>query len=882
MKQLFKQRLLRHVIASACFTAAGWGLHVFAQEAPAECDALAAEPGAVASVSGVAFEAIDVDSALAACAAALELSPDEPRFSHQYGRALERAGKLQDAQRLYQWASDGGYALSDAALRRLAAGASTPPAGTSPSTQAAIVAERHVALGTALRRYANTLPPDPSDPLPLLAAIGHDPDDLLKWVSDNTRLAAYRGSLRGARGVLLDRAGNSLDRALLLATLLRNAGEEVRLARANLTAEQARALLDATAHVAPVPSLPVVSAEQTRSLLVAAGIDPSRVEDAARAAAHDHERFHALIDQRVATLLPAILDVAKVATDTASPPKIESVAALQDHFWVQLRTAQGWRNLDPHADRLGTALTPAETFDARTAPADSRHSVAIRVIVELQGDGVRREETVLEWTGAPDALIDRPITFSHAPRSMPQIGSWLTSGEFETRVLTALDSETAWTPLLHVGDEIHVDKLFTHDGQILDANLSALAIAGGEVGRIGSEVGALLEGAAGPVESAAAIPTAEWLEVEIKVPGAEPSIERRTVFDLLGPGARAAKARAVPTADALRDRGLRLLGVSWVLVTGATPSAAHFTHIATRDLAAMSDAAHAVALLPPSDVIDNTARVPTLPTTLYTFAIERMHNRSAVLVSPNVVMQHHRLGFSATTGVTESFEIDVVHNGVGEARDPFRSRVEQGVIDTVVEGLVLGDQPGNRNAALLHAEDVAAGRKWVTLDTAPLSTAPADFRARVESDLAAGWVVLVPATAGTASDRLAWWRIDPRTGTTLGMLPNGGGASLLEHALHVYHATHRFLCFVSIGLTLAGHTNAVVGVMMCAAGALAPHVGGALGGMVGGVVSADLGVIVGEAGAWGGMGLGGIIGGGGVIYHIAELLHLAGVGSGEH
>jgi hypothetical protein len=47
--------------------------------------------------------------------------------------------------------------------------------------------------------------------------------------------------------------------------------------------------------------------------------------------------------------------------------------------------------------------------------------------------------------------------------------------------------------------------------------------------------------------------------------------------------------------------------------------------------------------------------------------------------------------------------------------------------------------------------------------------------------LAAGYVVIAPAQPeATAADALAWWRIEPRNGTALGMLSSGGGAVLVE------------------------------------------------------------------------------------------------------
>ena len=58
---------------------------------------------------------------------------------------------------------------------------------------------------------------------------------LFEWVRGSPYWVPYRGSLRGPTGVLMDRLGSSLDRSLLLAELLRTAGHQARLVRAELS-----------------------------------------------------------------------------------------------------------------------------------------------------------------------------------------------------------------------------------------------------------------------------------------------------------------------------------------------------------------------------------------------------------------------------------------------------------------------------------------------------------------------------------------------------------------------------------------------------------------------------------------------------------------------
>jgi hypothetical protein len=813
-----------------------------AQDSPAdECDRLAAEPGVVAGFAGVTLDSIDAEPAMAACAAAVEQSPGNPRYSHQYGRALERAGRLQDARRLYEWAAGDGYAPAEAALQRLDA---IQSAGDSePSTEErAHAAQNFAALSAALRRYANTLPPDPADPLNLVAEVGADPDALFDWVAQHTRLVAYRGSLRDARGVLLDRAGNSLDRALLLVTLMRLTGQEARLAHATLSVDQARALLPASRREITPPPLRAESEDEMVALFVTAGVDSAMARQAAAEAAIQEKQVRALIQERFSAVFPVVRGhvSSAVADGNAAAEKV-ALAALQDHWWIQLRTGQGWRDLDPDGAALG-AVTPSETIDARSAPDAMRHAVTLRIVLELQDADGRREEKLLEWGGYTNELIDRPILFSHMPHGLATVEQLIATTDYRDRMMEALDRETAWVPILLVGAEAHTDKLFTRDGAVRTPDINAFVGSGGAIASLATQVSALFgeEQTAGPKP---AVPTAEWLEIEVRAPGEPPVIERRTVFDLVGPAAREAGTSIVPTPEQLRLRALELLSETKILITGATPADAHVARVAARDLAAIADALAAVVMEPADTVLDNLPQVPELPLGLYAFAGERLRDRPAALSGANVVLQHRRFSIDAGGNIQETAEIDIVYNTVRPAHDPFMARVEQGVMDTVVESVVLAGLPSSANAAAFHAEDIAAGRSWTRIASAggaELASAavPPDFRARVARDLDAGLIVLAPADIGAAAaeGRLAWWRIDPRTGTTLGMLPGGGGATLGEWAHKIYHIMHKAACAYSALGVAVGHTeNAMTGLgfALCVAGGVAPGGVGKVIGVVG-------------------------------------------------
>jgi hypothetical protein len=58
----------------------------------------------------------------------------------------------------------------------------------------------------------------------LLNGLDFDDNEIASFVVEEIAFESYAGSLRGAHGTLLARAGNALDQSLLLATLLNEAG----------------------------------------------------------------------------------------------------------------------------------------------------------------------------------------------------------------------------------------------------------------------------------------------------------------------------------------------------------------------------------------------------------------------------------------------------------------------------------------------------------------------------------------------------------------------------------------------------------------------------------------------------------------------------------
>ena len=86
------------------------------QKAPeTECDRLAGQPDdllRLSSVKGVTFDQISLPDAEIACKKAVEAYPNKPRLMFQYGRALQKAERYDEARRWYQKAADQGNAAA--------------------------------------------------------------------------------------------------------------------------------------------------------------------------------------------------------------------------------------------------------------------------------------------------------------------------------------------------------------------------------------------------------------------------------------------------------------------------------------------------------------------------------------------------------------------------------------------------------------------------------------------------------------------------------------------------------------------------------------------------------------------------------------------------
>ncbi len=647
-------------------------------------------------------------------------------------------------------------------------------------------------LYNGLERARAEIPRGTFDPQAVVTRVGTDPQQLTAWVRANTTWAPYRGSLRGPVGVLMDRMGNSLDRSLLLAELLRLSGHSVRLVRVRLSETAASGLLK---QVHPMASRrePGTPPPQSTPTGVRAEFQPfaavlRQLTDAART---NGRRRYEDARQRATTQSAALL--AAVGDSGSGPADDADMSAMSDHWLVQRRQGDAWTDLDPQpgASGPGETASPAEVItpgpDGRI-PLDARlcHELVIRVVAEQWAAGRLTERVALERTVRPSELIGQEITLRHLP------AEWLSDsptakGAGAARVLSRTEAlaQTQWTPVLSIGERRFAPAMVNANGSISPRKAtgkfrdSASGAVGGMLGGLGAD------------EEEPSILTAEWIEYSIRNPGGEPVTCRHEVFDLLGPAARATASSAAPNPSETGKltRVLALLEVieivpvvcSWSteflasLVAGKVLSEREAWLEALRTDDANRRAALLGAMPDPAG--------PVGPAFAYQVARSALAPEIREVFTNAIGVVNYRWRGTVDAQGTSTYRglIDVVANPVGvlpggTSGSPFAARLRRGVADTAAEYLVAGSPADPSNTTTVFALAAGLGIGSVVIrasanDTRTVAGVTADVRARIQSDLTTGQVVAVPSRP--VNGRLGWWRVNPRTGATVGVMDEG-------------------------------------------------------------------------------------------------------------
>ena len=648
----------------------------------------------------------------------------------------------------------------------------------------------------------------------IIQEVGSDPIELFEWVRDNTIWVPYQGSLRGAIGVLMDRQGSSLDRALLLGSLLSSAGKDVRLAHAQLTTSRASNLWEEIKKIRDTRVLPQTTQVE---------YDVARIETIARRLELDTRELEKGIEQisrmnlkdedeakkrveKQAEMLMETLSQNRESDDETS--KQRSIEALRDHWWVQYETEEGWVGLDPllRGHMPGEILTdPDETFGIEELDEDLFHLLTIRVVVEQWEDNRLHEHTVLEYSMRPSEHFGKRIIMHNLSMGWPE-DLQPDEEDFSESLRDAILEGTEWMPVLEIGNDMIVQRSFTVSGGINDSpNPTPEAKTGRTTrGLFGGVTGGLTGGSRKEEAEKEGFLTAGWLEYDMYSPGQEDRTIRREIFDLLGPASRALDERAKPDFSEKQrlDRGYSLFGIIEILPVVCQVSSQFRNQVASRtfldQLRFLQEELRSDNLEKLKDFdIRISMAFEAIQSPLYKWALLRAKwNRYAnhvYLDSVNVVNLRTRIAEDVERELLLRRTFDVVSNSISVNPrvkiSPALVRINQGVADTLAEAMSVPGPEPHMNVSYLVDLAKNQGIDWQLVKSFDdkkwerwrLSE---DIRKRIENSLANGWSVVLPerplVVEGRA--RLGWWRVDLRNGETLGVMDTGFHQATTEYS----------------------------------------------------------------------------------------------------
>lgn len=622
-----------------------------------------------------------------------------------------------------------------------------PPASTPPAPSAAGPGANRAAIGSLQLPVPRTDDLSHVDPKHFAAALGNDPERIFTFVRDSIAFEAYRGLLRGPRGTLLAAAGNSVDRAVLLAAMLEHAGQRVRFARGTLDDRHARDLV--ISMWAPRAEPPGTGAAPPPEFKPILDILPAAVR-----------RDLDLIRDRFGTL------GIQFRADTV--PSLDAlVQEARQHYWVQWSKDGQWVDLDPSFGdaRLGQQYaTGDETLSV--LPDSLTHQIRIRVRVEEYTGSAVSSRVLFTFEAKAPELAATDLMLVHVPENWKGPATNL-----QEAIGDAVSSTGRIRPVLLSSTQYQIGDPFQPPGRR---------------GGIGSIPGLLR------APGSQAIATAEVVEMEFVDPSGTTEVVTRDIYDVVGPGRRTA-GRTL-SGDELQRMEISDV-TARVLSIFVTPGKVDPVHLMNLSPAVSPESGNAFDLRSALNFLHLTFVVASDALTGRT----ALANRVDVLFYPNsprvTILDLEVRGDSTPLRLDLRRTRTRVVAAGSNPEDAVLARIRRGVVDGTLErvfmamwtrpasGEVRADTVFSTSSVFEAAQ--RQGMRFLALpaERGDLGDVADDARARLEANIAAGYVAVAPQRPPTLSGapRYAWWRINPTSGETTAVTDEGLYAGGVEN-----------------------------------------------------------------------------------------------------
>lgn len=620
-----------------------------------------------------------------------------------------------------------------------------------------------------------------------LDANNFEAESLTRFVRHEVAFQQYPGVMRGAKGTLQTRAGNSLDQSLLLVTLLRDAGYDARIAHASISREAASTLLG---EMARIPETPQVYTEGASEVLfrIAEFLEAqsSTSEPPAGEWETELEERRGMIGDLSAAITGALANNG-VAIDPAGVHS-SIVEEARSYYWCQYRDGPSskWVNAHPAFDDTPSVFTnlQPENFLQDEVPEELLQHITFQLFAKRRiGSSIETAELTQPWTRPVANLHGIPIVLSLVPSQFSRI----TEEDYDA-------SSDLFLPYLNESLAPGANA-FDLNGSIVPADVALSNMAGvfKTVSDKGISAATALQslGSSGQDEQEAAMALEDvWLEISLSGPGINPDRQWRRSFNSDG-------SADGPTAHSLSRKVVINLAAGRPSPAKSYDQSLHM-HIEALKLtinqqrASEADALHNLIDKDSAQYeIDRTALEGIGDFTSY-LALLAPNTDSSVSFrhQPLIVAKH----YSLFPDSSEPEGLDIINN----ARRSFafsidqppqfdpRATLDHGIAESMTEYAVLEWEYGTSTNAVTEYQPVLKGASPIVFTSQSDPGAQAGehslARQRMEASVREGRVVVSPPRREDGEDVKAWWEVDPVTGETIGRTRNGWGGSYLALA----------------------------------------------------------------------------------------------------
>lgn len=720
--------------------------------------------------------------------------------------------------------------------------ASVAMADESVATAEELTAELDTTQRQVRLILGDVLQHDAFDVPAVLDDVDNDPEALARWVREHTTHVPYQGLVRGDFGVLQDRLGNHLDRAMLLARLIDETGRAVRL---EVSSTRAPAPSPTSLDERPRPP-PVTLSDDTRELLVRMGSpsDPPQPDVAMRP---EWNRFDQDLQIRAVSLMERLAESSGFPAWHEQERQREESSEPNVRVWWE--DDQGnWSSVDlSDADMVAEAISPSDESQSLSA-FSSRHAhhYDIEIVAERWKDGRLDRVTLLEHDVQAHELAMQPIRVGIVPEQL-DIDEFYT-GDSEQALAENLLGNTGWVPYIRYGEERLLGDLIDDQGRVRDLRQPAQA-------RQMEEATSLLGGISvgGRAEQHESRDAFIGLSLEVMHRHEDEAVKQlsRPWFSL---AAEDTSPYELEREQRLR-RAVALLRDTNMVLQTAEPSEALLLRM---ELGAFLRNAYAVQGMTMGLEDDDIEllqgaidELVDLPTTAMRFARHRfaasLHPERWYIGEPNILIEH--VGFEQLPeGFRDYRAIDLAHvplhaipDDDPRSDDARQWRFAQGVLETLLEAELLAQRnpPADREKALdgenaaLHLETaMAKGQEGLWLTQAQASglddvALPRPTRQAMQAQLERGQHLYFPLISSLEEwpedepSPHAWWSVDPLSGQALGYGGMGWG-NFTDYSLMLQ--TRLYLLKASLAPAVAKTAGGSATVCAAAAALLAVNI----------------------------------------------------------